>query len=366
MRNKNIVLFSSGISEQNGILTALDTALEQRGYVCEYWRDLFSGARDAGNIALLPMLIKKIPTFDYAVLICEGHDTTVMFRNGSSETVQTMRDNVLFEIGLCVMALGPSRTILVTDSKVRLPDDLTGLHNETALKRIVCRPEDQSSWQKAGADLTDYLDSMERVSDEIGRYIMATGTVLSPVVIGAASSTACGYVSNFIFRTLEHIDDGILTDCGEKIHFPISKIHFHIVLPVSFDSYTSQSARIYLEKYHRGKVLSARNRAAEFRFEIRGDELHIIDFPTTLVTSYDTARMILALDADDIADPGAAERFTLKELNLYEAALRQLLSEEYLAQVLEEQYPDTDPGTVSRMKADIMDIIQNRMYIEYI
>ncbi|MBQ6119564.1 MAG: nucleotide-binding protein, partial [Clostridia bacterium] len=190
MQNKNIVLFSSGVSEKNGVLRALDTALEQRGYVCEYWRDLFANANDAKNIALLPMLIKKIPTFDYAVLICEGHDTTVMRRQGRSETVHTMRDNVLFEIGLCVMALGLSRTILVTDGDVHLPEDLTGVRQETAVKRIVYRGGDTRSWRQAGESLTAYLDSMESVSDEIGRYIRETGMILSPVVIGAASSTA--------------------------------------------------------------------------------------------------------------------------------------------------------------------------------
>ena len=365
MRNKNIVLFSSGISEQNGILTALDTALEQRGYTCEYWRGLFANANDLDNIALLPMLIKKIPTFDYAVLICEGHDTTVMQRMGKTETVHTMRDNVLFEIGLSVMALGPARTILVTDTSVRLPDDLTGLHQEPAVKQIVYRGDDRHSWHSAGEQLAFYLDSMTAVSAQIGAYIETTGSVLSPVVIGAASSTACGYVSNFVFRTLEHIEDGIETDgSGQLLRCPMEKIYMHILLPQSFGNDTSQKARTYLSRYERGRIPTARNRAAEFYFDRRGDELHIIDFPTTLVTSYDTARMILDLDADDAADPLASERFTAKELNLYEATLRHLLSEPYLTQVLQEQYPSLLPQALGAMKEKILDVLQHRFSIE--
>ena len=74
MRSQNIVLFSSGVSEREGISLAIRDALEGMGYSCSYWRELFRDAKDSRNISLLPMLVKKIPTFDFAVLICEGHD----------------------------------------------------------------------------------------------------------------------------------------------------------------------------------------------------------------------------------------------------------------------------------------------------
>ena len=136
MRRQNVVLFSSGVSERQGILEHVKEALARIGYSCNCWRDLFSEANDVRNIALLPMLIKKIPTFDFAVLICEGHDETDMFRNGNMEHIHTMRDNVLFEIGLCSMALGLNRVILLTDCSVRLPEDLRGIGKETAIKVV--------------------------------------------------------------------------------------------------------------------------------------------------------------------------------------------------------------------------------------
>ena len=80
MRRQNIVIFSSRVSESNGILGYVKEALTVAGYNCGYWRDLFSGANDAQNIALLPTLRKKSPTFDFAVLICEGHDETIIHR----------------------------------------------------------------------------------------------------------------------------------------------------------------------------------------------------------------------------------------------------------------------------------------------
>ena len=99
MRKINIVIFSSGVSEKTGTLDTIINGLQEREYNCFCWRDLFKGANNKNNIALLPTLIKKIPTFDFAVLICEGHDTTVMFRDNEYISVPSMRDNVLFEIG---------------------------------------------------------------------------------------------------------------------------------------------------------------------------------------------------------------------------------------------------------------------------
>ncbi|MBQ6118156.1 MAG: hypothetical protein IJK98_02890, partial [Clostridia bacterium] len=170
---------------------------------------------------------------------------------------------------------------------------------------------------------------------------------------------------NFIFRTLEHINEGIVVDGGaQTLRFPNEKIFLHIILPRSFDGETSHTAREYLKRYRCGRV-AARNRAAEIRFEVVGDECHIVDFPTTLVTSYDTARMILELDADDAADPMAAERFTRKELNLYEAALRQLLSAHYLSQVLSEQYPNLAREETDKIRDRVLDVLENRLTIEY-
>ena len=162
MRSQNIILFSSGVSERNGILFYVKDALDRQGYHCSYWRDLFHGANDAQNIALLPMLIKKIPTFDFAVLICEGHDETDMFRNGEVERTQTMRDNVLFEIGLCSMALGLNRVILLTDGSVRLPEDLQGIGDETAIKVVSYVKGMEESYQEAAFQMMDYLEHITR------------------------------------------------------------------------------------------------------------------------------------------------------------------------------------------------------------
>ena len=80
MRKINVVLFSSGYSEQNGILNKVISGLERKGYNVFCWRNLFQNAHKIDQIALLPILIKKIPTFDFAIIIGEGHDKTEMLR----------------------------------------------------------------------------------------------------------------------------------------------------------------------------------------------------------------------------------------------------------------------------------------------
>lgn len=171
MRSQNIVLFSSGVSEREGISLAIRDALEAMGYSCSYWRELFRDAKDSRNISLLPMLVKKIPTFDFAVLICEGHDRTMVRRGEHGETVPTMRDNVLFEIGLCVMALGLPRVILVTDGQVRLPEDLMGPNNSLAVKQVCYCAADAASVQQAAANTARYIAGVPDACGQIQAYI---------------------------------------------------------------------------------------------------------------------------------------------------------------------------------------------------
>lgn len=148
--------------------------LEAQGYLCSCQRDLFSGAMDPQNIALLP------------VLICEGHDKTRVVRHGQTKSVKTMRDNVLFEIGLCTMAPGMNGVILLTESETRLPEDL-------------------KTYQKAAAETADYLNSVSEeihaileVKDlvrDMDLFIRQNQMILSPTVIGASVSTVSGLFS---------------------------------------------------------------------------------------------------------------------------------------------------------------------------
>ena len=375
MRSQNIILFSSGVSERNGILFYVKDALDRQGYHCSYWRDLFRGANDTQNIALLPMLIKKIPTFDFAVLICEGHDETDMFRNGAVERTQTMRDNVLFEIGLCSMALGLNRVILLTDGSVRLPEDLQGIGDDTAIKVVSYVKGMEESYQDAAFQMVDYLEHitlrlqdplvMEELIGDIDTHILSNIDKLYPTIIGASVSTANGYMSNFILRTLEKCNEGMkLEDAPDELtFFPDDKVFMHIILPLEYSPETPSRSRNRMQDLSVGRVPTARFRDAEFRYRIQGDELHIYDYPTTLVTEYQTARIILAIQADDREDTEAEKRFNAKELDLFESALRSFMSESFIRATGEHFYEDDteeeENNMVSRLLS-MMDRIEIR------
>ena len=374
MRKQNIILFSSGVSEGNGILFAVRDAFEKLGYQCSYWRDLFRGANDPQNIALLPVLIKKIPTFDFAVLICEGHDKTQLVRGGKLEVVSTMRDNVVFEIGLCTMALGMNRVILLTDGQARLPEDLTGVHQETAVKVIEYRPEDRKTYERAAGEAAEYLNAVGRQEDmysgitdmvrDADAFIRENQSVLAPTVIGASVSTASGYVSNFVLRTLEKCNEGFeLDNSGKLTFFPDEKIFFHIVLPIRYSEQTPASAKNKMRQLRTGRVPSARFRAAEFQFRIIGDEMHIIDYPTTLATSYQTARLILGMEADENADPKAEERFNAKELDLFGHALTALFRESFIDSTVRHFYHDDTKEEEDRLISRLLGMVR-RVSIE--
>ena len=74
----------------------------------------------------LDTLTSAATSYDFAVLVATPDDTTT--RRGEAASVP--RDNVIFELGLFVGALGRKRTFLVVDRSepsMQLPSDLAGL-----------------------------------------------------------------------------------------------------------------------------------------------------------------------------------------------------------------------------------------------
>lgn len=349
-RNPNIVIFSSGVSQSKGLTDSIKKALEERGCVCCCWRELFSSSLHKDSIALLPMLIKKIPTFDFALLICEGHDTTLIMRDGVSIETNTMRDNVLFEIGLCSVALGPDRTILLADRSVRLPEDLTGIDGKVALHEVFLSENEDAV-------------SYDAVADKIVDYIASHDKVFSPVVVGAAASTASGYVTNFIFRCLERVYCGFRDkDTQETIVPEKGKLDMEIYIPFEFGRDTSAAARRKQSELRTGIIETARRRQIEFNYTVQGDRIIIRDYPTTLVTSYNTACTILRISADDEADPAAQTRFVAKELDLFESALYSLLTQEHFEKYITYYYENGEVPEWLDIEA-VKELISDRLRI---
>ena len=354
MKNTNVIIFSSGVSERRGLLQWLRGELETFGCQCFCWRDLFTNANHSDSIALLPMLIKKIPTFDFAVLICEGHDRVQMLRNGQHEETNTMRDNVLFEIGLCSVALGLNKVILLSDETVRLPEDLMGLNGEVAIKRVLL----PIAWENRSVS----FEELQRISNDIFTHIHNNQTYHSPVVIGAAASTASGYITNFVFRLTENLQKGFTDDeTGVFCNPSLNDIRINIRIPGKFEENTADRAKESKKNLRKATIQNARQRPISFHYKIENGEYIVEDYPTTLVTSYNTAKAILGLSADDHMDVHAEERFVQKELNLFEAALKSLNNKEFFESQIHLYHAD---GSMSDETVETLwDFLSRRLYI---
>lgn len=111
-----IVLFSS--SESYKIVEEVILNLS-RFYKCDPWnRDFFEISHTT-----IDSLNDKIGEYDYSIIILNKDDKRISREN----TEFVPRDNVIFEMGLSVGALGMENTIIIQTSSVSIPSDLAGL-----------------------------------------------------------------------------------------------------------------------------------------------------------------------------------------------------------------------------------------------
>lgn len=77
------------------------------------------------NQAFLDRLLKALTEFDYAILIWAPDDLT----ESKGESSFSPRDNVIFECGLFMGAMGKNRVFVVCDDSVpvKKPSDFAGI-----------------------------------------------------------------------------------------------------------------------------------------------------------------------------------------------------------------------------------------------
>lgn len=355
MRQQNIIVFSSGKNKH----VAHEIAQGLDGEVCKtvVWDEFFNKIYGeeytlTKSYALFPFLIKKIPSFDYAIIVAGDDDR--MRKNGESgcEYV-TARDNVIFELGLCAMALGEKRVIIVHHKDVRLIDDLRG-YGEEAQHRI-CEGEigfEDTVLSSSNVQLKifDYADSADFgvIASGISAYIRETCQSYSPVVVGAACSTALGYRDNFLMafsKAVEKTDFSIpgTAMCGgedapwlrEALSHP-ENVEIHVLLPSmeTVERYPKllSETRAFLGEHLYGQrgtfadcMIVDPARAIGFCCKPMNGRLHVIDMPTTLLASQKTAQKILDIKADDVIEKDHLSRLLAKEIDLFRNTLTQFL-----------------------------------------
>lgn len=86
---------------------------------CEIWK---TGEVFSLNKGTLECLTKASRKYDYGILVASNDDILIKRKNKSI----SMRDNVLFEIGLFLGSLGLNRAFLLIHKDIKLPSDFNG------------------------------------------------------------------------------------------------------------------------------------------------------------------------------------------------------------------------------------------------
>lgn len=87
---------------------------------CETWKE---GNVFSQNKGTLECLVRASRRFDYGILVASKDD--VLWKR--FRLSRSMRDNVLFEMGLFLGALGLQRAFLITSDNISLPSDYSGV-----------------------------------------------------------------------------------------------------------------------------------------------------------------------------------------------------------------------------------------------
>lgn len=369
MRPQNVILFSSG----KNLKVAEALAEGMRGPDCRpvVWKDYFRAVygeeyERTKSYALFPFLSKKIPSFDFAVVVAGDDDATWKdvpaghwedFRGaggGAGKDFITTRDNVVFELGMCCMALGETRVVLVRHRDVRLLDDLRGRNADqrkvAGSDGPVCTLLTTDNIQLTAFEYAGMAD-LPDISKRILAYIRASYSVFAPVVIGAACATASGYIGNFVASLCHGLAAARASGTPERFlsyggkscdaeeawrHVDPATAEIHVLLPDSSRPPPGELLRnpkgfLFGEWYphqgvRTGGRLDDRRRPIEFCSTVSDSVVRYVDVPTTILSSYETACRILEIDADEERlEVGQRTRFLSKEMDNFSSALRKLL-----------------------------------------
>ena len=355
MRRQNVIVFSSGKNKRiaHEIAQGLDCSVCRAIVWDEFFGKIYGDEYTlTKSYALFPFLVKKIPSFDYAIIVA-GDDDRMRKNDADGQEFVTARDNVIFELGLCSMALGDKRVIIVHHEDVRLIDDLRGYGEEA--QRLIRDGEigyEDTVLSSSNVQLKtfDYSASSDfaAIANEISAYIRETRETYSPVVVGAACSTALGYIGNFLMafsKAVEKTDFSVpgSATCGgedapwlrEALSHP-ENVEIHVLLPtieatVTYPELLS-NPRAFLEAHFYSRdgifancAIRGDSRSIGFCCKLTGGRLHVIDLPTTLLASQKTAQKILDIKADDAIEKDHLSRLLAKEIDLFRNTLAQFL-----------------------------------------
>jgi hypothetical protein len=243
-------------------------------------------------------LFQTARLYDYAIMILRPDDTLkTMDAKGQPIDLSIPRDNVIFELGLFMGAIGGRRALAVVShgpGAVRLPSDLFGFD------QVSLAGEDEASVRAAAPPiLAKIMDSYNSV-----------GLSLLP-----STGLAIGYFSNFVRPVCRYLEGGKVSLDGEAIDVGQTGYVFDVVIPSSLAT-AGTDARAEFRKRQGDSIVTRKVSldARDYPFFVRVDSLkstlHIVDYITPLSASVAAISLVAAdeLTLNPADDVGGAER----------------------------------------------------------
>ena len=252
-----INVFIGGTSEGLKFAGTVKEEFEKLGFIqCVIWNsDTFQY-----NESFLDSLTKASVIYDFGIFIATGDDIALIRDN----IEEVPRDNVIFEYGLFLGALGNNRTYLVQEENCKLPTDFLG-YTTPKFKRDF-KP---SQWKELIKSISDNIEVQFRKSE---------------IQLLPSTSLAIGYFNSFVSKVAKFIFDneGCTLNKSQTHH---RDVIFKILIPNELSEDIGAKAQLY---YKKEKYLIEEIGDAKRPFPIRffknesNDLLSIIDIPTTL------------------------------------------------------------------------------------
>lgn len=301
-------LFVGSSSEQLTTLNEIQRLLGDT-VECIPWTGAFEM-----NKSGLDSLIKQTRLSDFAILLATKDDVTKQ----RGESLNTPRDNVIFEFGLFLGAAGADKCFLIAESDADLPSDLDGI----TVAKFTREPGKYNSLDKIVESIKEQIDRTANLS-ELG---------LLP-----STALAIGYYNSFIKRVCEelHKTNNIEIE-GRSVKIKNFKIK--VIIPGSLDDNgVGNFVMLYNKKHSLNKASTTvettyHGRGYPFHFKIDPPqqnpeepiEIHISDVPGTLSTIVECLK--LYMPTKDVGLDFNLEYLEQRELNNFAQVLKFLIN----------------------------------------
>ena len=285
----------------------------EKDFTATIWKDCLF---ELGQSTLDSILV-VVQCFDFAVLLLTDDDLT----RSRGKAKASPRDNVVFELGLFMGALGRRRTFVVVSARgktggraveVKMPSDLFGNTEVRVLNVSVA-----SMRKRIGQDLKQLVHTINVRSKQ------------STLQLLPSTGLAIGYFNNFVLPVCQELNKLKSVRVGEKdVPIKPDSFDFTVVLPKDLSQASIYGAKKFVAA--QGLLdfsLPTPSRPYPFYVssKLKKGRVQFYDYPTTLNASQGAIR--LALSGPFIGFSEHHELLERMEIGNFQRAMESLLRE---------------------------------------